>query len=60
MRDKLLFEQGELSNKHGPSSHSLGPASVDIAGRENSRGGATRSESVSSVESVSTGQDDPG
>eukprot|EP00798_Chlamydomonas_sp_ICE-L_P003973 gene3973-biopygen21691 len=58
--DNPLFEQGELVTLHGPNSLSVGHASGDLASRNNSRGGTTRSESVSSLESVATGHDFPG
>eukprot|EP00798_Chlamydomonas_sp_ICE-L_P028046 gene28046-biopygen31998 len=58
--DNPLFEQGELVTLHGPNSLSVGHASGDLASRDNSRGGTTRSESVSSLESVATGHDVPG
>eukprot|EP00798_Chlamydomonas_sp_ICE-L_P016835 gene16835-biopygen25752 len=58
--DNPLFEQGELVTLHGPNSLSVGHASGDPASRDNSRGGTTRSESVSSLESVATGHDVPG
>eukprot|EP00798_Chlamydomonas_sp_ICE-L_P019275 gene19275-biopygen28119 len=57
--DNPLFEQGELVTLHGPNSLSVGHASGDLASRDNSRGGTTRSESVSSLESVATGHDVP-
>eukprot|EP00798_Chlamydomonas_sp_ICE-L_P027385 gene27385-biopygen3230 len=51
---------GKKGGVNGVPQISIGHASGDLASRDNSRGGTTRSESVSSLESVATGHDVPG